>query len=312
MKRVLVIAYSQSGQLDEILDHFLEPFEGQVQLERIYLKPATPFEFPWATDRFFDVMPESVLEEPIELQPFETTSSSYDLIIFGYQPWFLSPSLPATAVLQLPQFKALLKDTPVVTVIGARNMWMNSQESIVNYIKQASGHLVANIPLIDRHQNLISAYTILHWMLTGKKTRKWGIFPTPGVEQEEIDAANSFGKPVLDALLAEDYQKLQQQILAQNKIDIHSSILFIEQRAKRLFLIWANLVKRKGTTSEKRRFWLNVYKYYLVVALFFISPILLTIDILLFRPFRRKQIRKDKQHFLYLGIDPPVYQQEVH
>jgi len=107
---------------------------------------------------------------------------------------------------------------------------------------------------------------------------------------------------VYDALLKEEYNGLQRSILEQNKIDIHPSILFIEMRAKRLFQIWANLVKRKGRDEKKRAFWLKIYKYYLVVALFFVSPIVLTIYTLLFRPFTGKSIKRNKNHFLYLGI----------
>ena len=59
----------------------------------------------------------------------------YDLIIFGYQPWFLSPSLPATALLKNETFKKIMKNSPIVTVIGARNMWLNSQESVKQLIK---------------------------------------------------------------------------------------------------------------------------------------------------------------------------------
>ncbi len=63
MKQVLVINYSQSGQLDAILEQFLEPFEGVAEIDRVTIDLAAPFAFPWNTARFFDAMPESVLEE---------------------------------------------------------------------------------------------------------------------------------------------------------------------------------------------------------------------------------------------------------
>jgi len=302
MKRILVISYSQSGQLHEILDNFLAPFEG-VEVEQVYVQPEKPFAFPWSSAVFFNIMPETVLEEKIALNDFSLQHDRYDLIVLGYQPWFLSPSLPTTALLQHPSFTKVLKDTPIVTVIGARNMWLNSQKSVVSHIQAAGGKLVANIPLIDRHQNLISALTILHWMLTGKKERKWGFLPYPGVAENEIKGAGTFGKTVFDALNANNYSGLQKALLSQGKIDVHSSILFIEKRAKRLFSIWANLIKKKGTTSKKRNFWVGAYKYYLVIALFIVSPIVLTIYNILIRPFTTKSIQKDKDHFLYLGID---------
>ena len=79
--------------------------------------------------------------------------------------------------------------------------------------------------------------------------------------------------------------------------------MFIESKAKRLFHIWANLIKRKGTNDKKRAFWVNIYKYYLLVALFIVSPIILTFYNLLIKPFTGASIRKNKEALLYMGID---------
>jgi hypothetical protein len=101
MKKVLVINYSQSGQLNEIIDNFLLPFT-DTEIERIHLKPVKPFPFPWNSEVFYNTMPECVNEEAIALQPIHYGSDQYDLIVIGYQPWFLSPSLPITSLLQDP------------------------------------------------------------------------------------------------------------------------------------------------------------------------------------------------------------------
>lgn len=303
MKRILVIGYSQSGQLYEILEKFLKPFQ-EVEIEQVKIETKEPFPFPWTSAVFFDTMPESVLEEPVELAPYRLKSTSYDLIILGYQPWYLSPSIPTTSLLKDSKFLSVLKDTPVVTVIGARNMWLNAQESVVGYIEAAGGKIVGNIPLIDRHQNLLSALSILHWMLTGKKERKWGLLPSPGVSDKDIEDVEIFGEKVFKGLQKGNYKGLQDKILAEQKIDIHPSILLVEMRGKILFLAWANLIKKKGVVdSKKRSFWVNMYKYYLLVALFIVSPIVLTIYTILIRPFTGKSIQKKKEHFLYLGID---------
>jgi hypothetical protein len=302
MKRILVIGYSQSGQLDEILANFLKPFQG-VEIEQVKIDTKEAFPFPWTSAVFFDTMPESVLEEPVELAPYTLKSSSYDLVILGYQPWYLSPSIPTTSLLKDPKFLSVLKNTPVVTLIGARNMWLNAHESVVGYIEGAGGKVVGNIPLIDRHQNLVSALSILHWMLTGKKERKWGVLPSPGVSDKDIEEVEIFGKKVFEGFQKGTYQGLQDEILAEDKIDIHPSVLLVEMRGKSLFLAWANLIKKKSASSKKRSFWVSVYKYYLLVALFIVSPIVLTIYTLLIRPFTGKSIQKKKEHFLYLGID---------
>ena len=167
MKNVLIIYYSQTGLLTEILTNLTQPLQ-EVNLEKIVVSPSTAFPFPWSGKAFFDAMPETVLEEPIPLHEITFKKNRYDLIIFGYQPWFLSPSLPASSLLQNASFLNIMKGTPVITVIGARNMWLNAQESVKERLNKAGSQLVANIPLIDRNNNLVSALTIMHWMFGGK------------------------------------------------------------------------------------------------------------------------------------------------
>ena len=52
-------------------------------------------------------MPDCVLGVPHELEPFELKESFYDLIVLGWQPWFLSPSIPFNSLMQNTQFKNL-------------------------------------------------------------------------------------------------------------------------------------------------------------------------------------------------------------
>ena len=301
MGKILVVNYSQSGQLTEIIDQFLLPFD-PATVERQLIYPAKPFVFPWTTDEFFDKMPECVQEDVIALQPIHFASERYDLIVIGYQPWFLSPSLPITALLKSPEFMAKLNDTPVVTVIGGRNMWLNSQESIKKLLLAAGSRLVGNIPLMDRTSNLISAVTILHWMLTGRKDKKWGIFPMPGVSEADIANGARFGQIVKGAFEKQEYSGLQKEILATGLIEIPTDILFIEQRAKKLFLIWANLIKTKGTTPAKRKRLVNFFKYYLLIALFMVAPMLLFVYNLLVAPFTQNTIKKKKEYFCGVEI----------
>ena len=301
MKNILVINYSQTGQLDEILNNLLASFKG-FQIEKVKIEPKNPYPFPWSSEVFFDTMPGTVLEEAIELQPYTLQRENYDLIIVGYQPWFLSPSQPITALLTDPKFMKVMKGTPVATIIGARNMWLNSQESIVRWVQEAGGIMVANIPYIDKVQNHISAISILHWMLTGKKTKKWGIFPIPGVNQRDIDEAGKFGYPLAAAAEKSNYDNVQKEILDIGGIYIEPSILLIEGRAKKLFTFWAKTIEKKGTSSEKRAFWVSLFKWYLLIALFVISPPVVFIHTLL-SPIFRAKIKRDQQRYLYLGIN---------
>lgn len=300
MTKLLLINYSQSGQLHEILEKFIEPFEN-FDIDRVIVKPKNPFEFPWKTSKFYDAFPESVLEIPTEIEPIEYKHDSYDLIIIGYQPWFLSPSIPANSLLHNEEFKKKLNGTDVITIIGARNMWLNSQKAVVAQLEAANANLIGNLPFADRSPNLLSAVAILHWMSTGKKTKKWGIFPKPGVSDEDIAFAHEYGKLTVKKLNETSHFGLQDDFLNTGKISISTTVYFIEGRAKKLFQIWANKIIKKEKPAARRR-WLVAFRCYLVFALFIISPIVLTIYSILVRPFTQAKIKAGKKHFYYLGV----------
>lgn len=294
--KILAVSYSQTGQLDQVIETFLLPFRDQ-EVDRIRIESVPRFPFPWPTFDFFNAMPETVLEEPIPLEPITYMEESYDLVVLGYQPWFLSPSLPISSLLQDPDFRSRLKGTPVVTLSAGRNMWLNAQESVRKHIREAGGTLVANIPLVDRNLNHVSVITIIHWLIGGRKDRKWGIFPKPGVSDADIAFTQTYGEKVRAALVQQRWVGLQDQLLSFGKIKVPTDILFIEERAKRLFLIWAKLIKKKGNTPQRRKRWVNAFKYYLLTALFVVAPLLLGIYYITVWPFTRNQLLRKKQYF---------------
>ena len=297
IQKILVVSYSQSGQLTEITDNFIRPLHN-VDIDSISYSPKVPYPFPWTSGVFFDAMPESVLETPVELNPITYKHTKYDLIVFAYQPWYLSPSIPASSLLQDEAFLSRVHNTPVITLIGSRNMWLNSQESIKNRISKAGGSIAANIPFVDRTQNQLSAITILHWALTGKKTRKYNILPKPGVSDGDISFATEYGKILNEAIQKNDLSNLQSDFLNKGRIKLSTEIIFIEERAKRLFRIWTGLVIKLGTSPAKRRWMLLAFKYYLVVALFVVAPIVVSLYQIIVAPFFYKTIVKKKQLYL--------------
>ena len=187
MKKVLVITYSQSGQLDEIVGNILKPLRGEIEIHHEKLKPIPAFPFPWTDMNFWDAMPESVRMIPSQIEPMTIKSNeNFDLVILGYPIWFLSPPIPLTTFLKSETAKQILKNKPIVTVIGSRNMWVGAQEDIKKMIFENEGILAGNIVLRDRHHNLPSVVTIIYWMMTGIKDRYLGILPKPGISDIDI------------------------------------------------------------------------------------------------------------------------------
>jgi hypothetical protein len=297
-KKILAIYYTQSGQMGDIIDTFTRPLvESGAAVETVVIRPMVDYNFPWTGKRFFSVMPSCVLGIPEQLEPLGLKGKSYDLIILGYQPWFLSPSIPSNSLLQSEEFKAILKDTPVVTISAARNMWLNAFTRVRNMLKDADAKHVGNIALIDKHPNPVSFVTIFYWMLSGKKERYLNIFPKPGVSEEDIEHTREFGKTVAKYLDKKSWDGMQDELLSQKAVEIIYKLMFIEARAKPIFAIWAKFIaKRKNRTP-----WLAAFKYYLFIALFLGAPLLLTLDAIFLKPFSSKRIKTKKLNYLQVN-----------
>lgn len=297
-KKILVIYYTQSGQLEDILNNFTGPLvEAGNTVEKVRVYVANDYPFPWNGKAFFAVMPDCVLSVPTQLKPFQLKENKYDLVILGYQAWFLSPSIPVNSILNDPAVKAVLKDTPVVTITGARNMWISAMQRIKKILKDADAKLVGSISLFDKHHNFISFITIFYWMFKGKKGRWLGIFPTPGVSDADIAKTGDYGRAVQKYLTCTSFDGLQDELIQQKAIEVKYNLMFIESKASKLFAIWANIISKK----KKKTAWLVAFKYYLLIALFIAAPIILTVDFIFFKPFLSGRIKKQKQ--LYSGVN---------
>jgi hypothetical protein len=109
--------------------------------------------------------------------------------------------------------------------------------------------------------------------------------------------AGDSGRIVLDHLLTGNWSSLQPELIRKKAVDVHPDLMFIEARAKILFSIWANLIIKK----KNRKPWVVLFKYYLLIALFIVAPIVVFINKLLIQPFLRKRINQKKQFYLALN-----------
>ncbi len=272
--RILVVYYSQTGQLRQILDSVVTDIKGKADIEYAVIEPVTPFPFPWTALQFVDAMPETVEHLPCAVKPLssELLNKDYDLVIFGYQPWFLNPSQPTTGFLQGDLAK-LFKGKPVVTVIGCRNMWLHAQEKVKEYLGGLGAHLVGNIVLTDTNPNLVSTLTVMRWSFKGQKGAS-GLLPAAGVQDEDIAAANRFGITIYQHFVDSNLIDLQRSLLAQGAIALKPGLVILEQRGIKNFRLWAKFIRRKGGPGDPARAGRALmFKNLLLVAIFILSPI---------------------------------------
>lgn len=294
-KNILVIYYSQTGQLTDIVRNVAKPFEAKkdeynVTYYNIQMKKDFPF--PWPNDVFFNTFPESYLQIPSEILPpsEEVLNKKYDLIIFGYQVWYLTPSIPIISFLKSGYAEKILKDTPVVTISGTRNMWMLSQEKLKVYLKDFNAKLVGNIALVDRHDNYTSVLTVIRWMIGGQK-EKSGLLPAAGVSDQEINGSVKYGEIIEKHFNNNDLDTLQPDLVKNGAVEIRAFLVRVEKVGNKIFTIWSNLIIKK---KEKRPLLIKFFKVYLMAAIWVISPIVLVLH-LLTTPifwFKRKKQRE--------------------
>ena len=306
MKKALVIYYTQSGQLLDISKNVTKELEdsNKVDLTFYEIKLKNNFPFPWDKKTFYNTFPETFSQVSAELKDLDNPvlKQQYDLIIFSYQVWFLTPSIPANSFLTSEIAKTLFKNTPVITVIGCRNMWIMAQEKVKKLLQQNQAKLVGNIALVDRHINHISVITILHWMMSGLKTKYLGIFPKPGVSDKDIDESTKFGSAILRSLLQNDFRKLQSHLLEKGAVKIKPFLIVMDKRANILFGKWAKLINSKGSAnSDKRQPFIKLFSIYLSVAIWLIAPIVFLLFLLTFIPLTGSR-KRDKKYYSSVEI----------
>jgi len=305
MKNILVIYYSQTGQLLDILKSITsEMADGEVRITYCPIVPEKPYPFPWKQEEFYGAFPETFLQIPSPNTPIsqEILSKKYDLIILGYTVWYLTPSIPINSFLKSEEGKKLLSNTPVITVSASRNMWIMAQEKIKTLLEENRANLVGNIALVDRNLNHISVITIVHWLMGGKKTRMFGIFPKPGVSDKDIINSSRFGLPIKEAVVLNDYTLLQKNLLEMGGVKVDPSLIATDIRGNMVFTKWANLlIKKKG---EERKKWLVFFKYYLITAIWVIAPLVFIVFLLTYFP-RYGKIKREKEYYSSVSLKKP-------
>ena len=282
MTRILIVSYSQSGQLTRILESIIRPLEELSSVEIVWekLRPTEPYPFPWPFIRFLDVFPESVCMIPPELEPVSfDPDEHFDLVILAYQVWYLSPSLPITGFLYSDAAR-VLEDTPVITVIGCRDMWLMAQEKVKERLKELGAKLIDNVVFTDQGRKVFTFITTPRWLIWGKKEGFWGIFPPAGVSEEDIKEAKRFGKAIARAIRQGELERGHSILYGLGAVKVNPDNIRMERIARRDFLFWAKLIRRIGFPGQRRR-----YPLLILFMLYLMGVVVLSIPFTLFHRF---------------------------
>ena len=299
MKKVLVLYYSQTGQLTNVVKSFSAPLEADENVEVVYqnIEPKTPYPFPWGYLEFFDIFPESVYMDGCEINDFSHVNENddFDLVVLAYTIWFLSPSLPISGFLN-SKYAKLLENKPVITLIACRNMWIMAQEKMKKKLQELNATLIDNVVLTDQGGNFATFITTPRWMLTGRKNAFWGL-PKAGIHPNEITNASRFGHALSSALknnLEKEKQPLLQGLEA---VKVDNRLVGSEKIATKSFNIWGGLIRKVGTTGDKARIPVLILYFIFLLSLIVIVVPINTLVKPIFRKLNRKKVEADRRYF---------------
>ena len=299
MRQVLIVHFSQTGQLDRLAQSICAPLQQQadIQLDFLPLQPAQPYPFPWPFLDFFRIFPETVLMRPQPLLPLVVDASKrYDLVILAYQVWFLSPSQPMTAFLASPEAAQLLNGTPVVTLIGCRNMWLMAQEKVKNRLTELGARLVDNIALTDACGTAASFLATPLWLFTGRQ-KPYSWVPRAGIDEAQIAAASRFGVAMAQRLTADNRPVEQPMLAGLGAVRIDEKLIASEKVGNRSFQLWGRLLAALGPQQSRRRaVGLVIYIVFLLCLIVTVVPLSAVLKKLL-APLFKERTQREKAYF---------------
>lgn len=280
MKRVLVVHYTQSGQLGEIAARIVAPLRAAgVDVVEEILRPREPYPFPWPFFDFLDAFPESFrLDPPPNHSPTIDPDTPFDLVILAYQVWYLSPAMPMTAFLQSAEGRRLVNGRPVVTVVACRNMWLGAQEKMTQLVAEAGGRLIDHVAFTDDAHPLATFVTTPRWVLTGRRDRFLGL-PPAGVASAEIAGAERFGRALAGALARDEERSGKPLLGGLAAVRVNPRLIVSERAGQRAFRVWSGLIRRCGKRGQwRRRPVLAVFVIYLLLMIITVVPLSLLLQ----------------------------------
>ena len=299
MRQVLIVHYSQSGQLNQLVESVSAPLREQadVQVDYLELRMQTPFPFPWPFFKFFRIFPETVLMQAQPLQPLAVDADKqYDLIILAYQVWFLSPSLPMSSFLASPEAAKLLSGTAVMTLIGCRNMWLIAQEKMKQQLGRLNARLVDNAVLTDACGSAMSFLSTPLWMFTGRQKAYFWVSKA-GIAASQITAARRFGEAIAMRLQQDQQPIVAPMLKGLDAVRINEKLIASERIGARSFYLWSRLLSALGKPdSYFRGIGLMIYIVFLLCMIVTVVPISALLKKLL-SPLTKSRIAREKAYF---------------
>ncbi len=290
MKRILVLYYSQSGDVTRAAQALVEPLE-RAGAEVVWseIVPRVEYPSPWRNvHRFFNEMPECVLGYPPEIDPPGfSPDEPFDLVILAYQVWFLSPSPPIQAFFRTEHAR-VLRGRKVTTLTVARNMWHQASLKMRALLADAGAVHIDNVVVTHQGPAWATFITTTRTLFTGKRDRLMGVLPPAGIAESEMDRVRSLGEAVARQLDKLDDPEGRPLLRGLGAVEVNGRYVIAERVAARFFPFWAHVIRLFGRIGRPFRH-VGIFLFFHFLMLMIVLGIPMTIITLpIVYPFIRK------------------------
>ena len=151
-KRVLVLYYSLTGQMERVLNAMTPQLEASGhQVLRRKIVPVDEWTLPFDPVRFYVDWAKTWAGKTLtqRLRPMDLEGIDPDCILLGFQPWYLAPSIPVNSFLHGPEAR-IFRDRPVIALVTCRNRWERSLRIARDRIAVAGGRLIDALIVQDQ------------------------------------------------------------------------------------------------------------------------------------------------------------------
>ena len=290
MTRILVLYYSQSGDVARVVESLTKPFEGaDIECTVEEIRPEIEYPYPWkSVGRFFDPLPECILGPAPAIHPFEfDVDARFDLVILAYQAWFLSPSLPVQGFLASDAAR-VLRNRKVMTVSVSRNMWQSASERMKGLLSAAGAIHIDNVVVTHQGPPWATFVSVPRALLWGKRDSLWGIFPPAGIDEGSLAKVARFGEAIVERL-SELVDPAQGSLLrGLGAVEVNRRYMIPELVGSYGFRMWAHVIRALGRVGRWART-LGVYLFAmcLVPSIVIGIPIASVVTLLLYPLIKR-------------------------
>jgi len=290
MKRILVLYYSQSGDVKRVAETLMEPMKAaDAELVWAPIVPDVEYPSPWRNiHRFFNEMPECVLGIPPGVTtPSISPDEHFDLIVLAYQVWFLSPSPPIQGFFQTDRVR-LLCGCPVITVSVSRNMWHRASLKMRQLLADAGAVHIDNIVVTHQGPAWATFVTTTRTLFTGKRDRLWGVFPPAGIAEGEFERARRLGEALAGQVGTIDFGTGRSLLRGLGAVEVNRRYVIPEWVASQVFPFWARVIRLFGRLGRPWRH-VGIFLFIHFLLLMIVTGIPMTILTLpVVYPFVRK------------------------